>query len=111
MLGGFVDDRLVGITGLRVQPRIKERHKGFIYSVYVDQAFRGLGLAAGLVEAAIAAAREAGLCFVLLTVAVGNDGARRIYERLGFRTFGIEPRGLLVDGEFVDEEMMVLDLD
>jgi RimJ/RimL family protein N-acetyltransferase len=48
---------------------------------------------------------------VTLTVAVGNDGARRIYERMGFRSFGIEPRGLLVDGEFVDEEMMVLDLD
>jgi ribosomal protein S18 acetylase RimI-like enzyme len=110
MLGGFVADRLVGFAGLRVEPKIKERHKGFIYTVYVDQAFRGRGLAVGLVEAAIATARQAGLRFVYLTVAVGND-ARRIYDRLGFRTFGIEPRGLLVDGEFVDEEMMVLDLD
>jgi len=111
ILGGFVDDRLVGIAGMVVEPRVKTRHKGFIYTVYVDQAFRGLGLAAALMEAAITAAREAGLRFVTLTVAVGNDGARRIYERMGFRTFGIEPRGLLVDGEFVDEEMMVLDLD
>jgi hypothetical protein len=30
---------------------------------------------------------------------------------LGFRSFGIEPRGLLVDGIFVDEELMLLDLD
>lgn len=111
MLGGFVANRLVGITGLQVSPKIKERHKGFIYTVYVDQAFRGLGLAGGLVEAAIAVAREAKLCLVWLNVAVGNDGARRIYDRLGFRTFGVEPRGLLVDGEFVDEELMVLDLD
>jgi ribosomal protein S18 acetylase RimI-like enzyme len=111
VLGGFVGDRLVGITGLRVEPRIKQRHKGFIYSVYVDPAFRDFGLAAGLVDAAIAIAREAKLRLVWLDVAVGNDGARRIYDRLGFRTFGIEPRGLLVDGAFVDEEMMVLDLD
>ena len=110
MLGGFIADRLVGFAGLQVPPKIKERHKGFIYTVYVDQSFRGRGLAVGLVEAAIATARQAGLRFVWLTVAVGND-ARRIYDRLGFRTFGIEPRGLLVDGEFVDEEMMVLDLD
>jgi ribosomal protein S18 acetylase RimI-like enzyme len=94
-----------------VSPKIKERHKGFIYTVYVDQAFRGLWLARGLVEAAIAVAREAKLRLVWLNVAVGNDGARRIYDRLGFRTFGVEPRGLLVDGAFVDEEMMVLDLD
>jgi ribosomal protein S18 acetylase RimI-like enzyme len=111
MLGGFVGDRLVGFTGLRVEPRVKTRHKGFIYTVYVDAAFRGRGLAAGLVEAAVVAARQAGLRFVTLTVAIGNDGARRIYDRLGFRRFGIEPRGLLVDGAFVDEEMMVLDLD
>jgi ribosomal protein S18 acetylase RimI-like enzyme len=111
MLGGFVADRLVGITGLQVQPRVKQRHKGFIFTVYVDAAFRGLGLAAGLVEAAIASAREAGLRFVWLGVAVGNDSARRIYQRLGFRTFGIESRGLLVAGDFVDEEMMLLDLD
>jgi RimJ/RimL family protein N-acetyltransferase len=111
MLGGFVGDRLIGFTGLRVEPMVKTRHKGFIYTVYVDQAFRGLGLATGMVEAAIAAGRDAGLRFVTLTCAVGNDGARRIYERLGFRTFGIEPRGLLVDGAFVDEERMMLDLD
>jgi ribosomal protein S18 acetylase RimI-like enzyme len=111
MFGGFVGERLVGITGLQVQPRIKQRHKGYIYSVYVDQMSRGTGLAAALVEAAIVAAREAKLRFVWLNVAVGNDGARRVYERLGFRSFGIEPRGLLVDGAFVDEELMLLDLD
>ena len=111
MLGGFVGDQLVGFTGLRVEPAIKTRHKGFIYTVYVDQAFRGRGLATGLVEAAIATGRKAGLRFVTLTVALRNDDARRIYDRLGFRAFGIEPRGLLVDGEFVDEELMILDLD
>ncbi len=111
MLGGFVEDRLIGFAGLQVMPKIKLRHKGFIYTVYVDQSFRGGGLATALVEAAIAAARQAGLRYVWLTVAVGNDSARRIYGRLGFRTFGIEPRGLLVDGEFVDEELMLLDLD
>src|SRR5208283_2146346 len=84
MLGGFSGDRLIGITGLHVLPRVKQRHKGFIYTVYVDRAFRGCGLAAGLVEAAITAARQAGLRFVWLTVAIGNDGARRIYDRLGF---------------------------
>jgi len=111
MLGGFVGDRLVGITGLQVSPKIKERHKGFIYTVYVDQAFRGSGLAAGLVEAAIATARQAGMRFVWLSVTIGNVGARRIYERLGFRSVGIEPRGLQVDGVFIDEEVMLLDLD
>lgn len=111
MLGAFIDARLVGIAGLQVPARVKQRHKGFIYTVYVEEAVRGRGLAEALVRAAIDLGRRAGLDFVWLTVAVGNDGARRIYERLGFRRFGIEPRGLKVDGIYVDEEMMALDLD
>jgi ribosomal protein S18 acetylase RimI-like enzyme len=110
MFGAFAGDRLIGITGLQVEPRVKRRHKGFIYSVYVDESFRGRGVAAALVEAAIAAARQAALRFVWLSVSVGNE-ARRTYERLGFQTFGIERRSLLVDGVFVDTELMQLNLD
>jgi ribosomal protein S18 acetylase RimI-like enzyme len=111
VLGAFADERLIGFTGLQVSEKIKQRHKGFVYSVYVDAAFRRLGVADGLMAAAIAAARDAGLRYVWLTVAADNENARRLYQRLGFRRFGTEPRGLLVDGAFVDEDMMVLDLD
>jgi ribosomal protein S18 acetylase RimI-like enzyme len=110
MMGGFIDERLVGCAGMQVVPKIKERHKGFIYTVYVEPTLRGRGLAKALVEAVIATARAAHLRYVWLSVTAGND-ARRIYERMGFRTFGIEPRGLLVDGSFLDEELMVLNLD
>src|ERR1700733_823067 len=73
MLGGFIADRMVGFAGLLVSPKVKERHKGFIYTVYVDQAWRGRGLATALVEADIAVAREGKLRLVWLPVAVGND--------------------------------------
>jgi ribosomal protein S18 acetylase RimI-like enzyme len=111
MLGAFTGDRLIGFTGLQVLARIKLRHKGFIFSVYVEAAYRRRGVAEGLMTAAIAAAHTAGLRYVWLTVAAENENARQLYERLGFRVFGTEPRGLLVDGAFVDEDMMVLDLD
>jgi ribosomal protein S18 acetylase RimI-like enzyme len=111
MLGACAADRLIGFAGLQVSTKIKLRHKGFIFSVYVDAAYRGLGVAEGLMTEAVARARQAGLRYVWLTVATSNESARRLYRRLGFRTFGTEPRGLLVDGVFVDEDMMVLDLD
>lgn len=111
VLGAHAGDRLIGFAGLQVPAKIKQRHKGFIYSVYVDAAYRGQGVAEGLVTEAVARARQAGLRYVWLTVATGNEGARRLYRRLGFRIFGTEPRGLLVDDVFVDEDMMVLDLD
>ncbi len=112
MFGGFAADGvLVGTTALRLQESAKQRHKGSVFAVYVDAAHRGTGLARALVEAAIARARDARLSVVHLTVTLGNDAARRLYAELGFRTYGIERRGLCVDGVFHDEELMALDLD
>jgi ribosomal protein S18 acetylase RimI-like enzyme len=112
MFGGFTEaGTLVGFAGLRLQLGIKSRHKGLLFAVYVDAAHRRSNLARSLVEAALACARDAQLRMVHLTVTLGNDGARKLYAALGFRTYGIEPRGLCVDGVFHDEELMALELD
>jgi ribosomal protein S18 acetylase RimI-like enzyme len=111
VLGAFDADRLVGITGLYVPRKLKQRHKGHIVGVYVDAAHRRAGLARRLVEAIIDDARRAQLRLVQLSVTVGNDTARRLYESLGFRRYGIERRALLINGVLRDEELMALDLD
>jgi ribosomal protein S18 acetylase RimI-like enzyme len=112
MFGGFTPaGELVGVTGLRLDPGIKSRHNGLLFTVYVDAAHRRSGLARALAEAAIARARDEHLRVVHLTVTVGNDGARKLYAELGFRTYGIALRALCVDGVFHDEELMALDLD
>jgi ribosomal protein S18 acetylase RimI-like enzyme len=112
MFGGFTTSGdLVGTAALRRQTGAKSRHKGSIFAVYVDTAHRGSGLARALLETTIAQAREARLSVVHLTVTLGNDKARGLYAKLGFRTYGTEHRGLCVDGVFHDEELMALDLD
>jgi ribosomal protein S18 acetylase RimI-like enzyme len=111
MFGLFLADRLVGTTGLLTQARLKTRHIGQVFFVYVAPAARGSGLARMLVSAAIDDARSRGLCVLHLTVTAGNDGARRLYQSLGFRGYGVEQRGLLVDGRFHDVEHMACDLD
>jgi len=111
MFGGFVGHSLVGVTGLLQETRMKTRHRASVFTVYVDAAHRGGGLGAALVEQALAHARATGVRVVHLTVTVGNAGARRVYERLGFRGIAIEPRALLVNGTFYDNEHMMLDLD
>jgi ribosomal protein S18 acetylase RimI-like enzyme len=47
---------------------------------------------------------------VLLRVTASNSRARRLYESYGFRTFGIEPRSLRLDGVSYDTALMALDL-
>ena len=103
--------RLVGLVGLRIESGVKQRHKAHLFSMYVDAAHRGGGLARQLVEAVIAAARDAGAVVLHLTVTVGNEPAQRLYRRMGFATYGTERRSLKVGERFHDEELMALDLD
>jgi ribosomal protein S18 acetylase RimI-like enzyme len=51
--------------------------------------WQGKGLGSALVAAAKTAARAAGAQGVELHVAPNNPGARRLYERLGFRAVGL----------------------
>jgi RimJ/RimL family protein N-acetyltransferase len=44
---------------------------------------------------------------IQLTVVSSNDAARRLYERKGFVTYGIEPNALCVEGLRYDELLMV----
>ncbi len=111
MVGAMAGDRLIGIAGLYVPTRRKQKHKGTLVAVYVDAAHRRGGIARGLVEAIIGQARQQHLRLLELTVTVGNDVARQLYVQLGFRTYGIERRSLLVEGVLYDEELMALVLD
>ena len=40
-----------------------------------------------------------------------NESALKLYESLGFKTFGVQERSLKYNGQYWDEEHMVLFLD
>jgi ribosomal protein S18 acetylase RimI-like enzyme len=107
IFGAFVDAALVGSIGFGVERRLKVRHKGVIWGVYVTAAARGRGIARGLVAHVLDHAR-AHVSLVQLAVAVDNQAARRLYRQAGFETFGVECDALRVDGRSYDEELMAL---
>ena len=45
--GAFLDGQLVGIIALEFRSRAKERHRAFLWGVYVRPQARGRGVAAG----------------------------------------------------------------
>ena len=63
---------------------------GFIHDVVVDERSRGSGVAAALIEAAASWLRQHGAPRVVLWTAHQNDGAQRLFERLGFRRTMVE---------------------
>ena len=72
---GRILDRLIPAPGKDVL---------YLSILAVDESHRGRGIATALLERVVAGAHHLGLR-VCLDVALDNDGARRLYEGLGFR--------------------------
>jgi len=109
LFGAFIGTRLVGSVGLFRQRPAKMRHKALIWGVFVDPAARGRQLARRLMQTMIAHARTLPqIRQVTLSVTASNLHARALYESLGFVQYGHEPEALYVDGDWFDEQQMVL---
>ena len=87
----FVAERagaVVGYVYAGIEPQSwKELREecGFIHDVYVDEAARHGGVATALLQAAAEWLCGRGMPRVVLWTAAPNEGARRLFERLGFR--------------------------
>jgi GNAT superfamily N-acetyltransferase len=110
IFGAFVGGRLVGMVGLHRASKVKQRHTATVWGMFVAPASRARGGGQALIEAAIRQAREWGLDRVELSVTEAAPAAHRLYERVGFRAWGRQPRALQWQGRFVDESHLVLDL-
>jgi GNAT superfamily N-acetyltransferase len=58
--------------------------RGHLYDLFVRESSRRRGIGLSLVAEVANRLRERGVTHLSLDVGVGNDGARRLYERLGF---------------------------
>lgn len=104
------DESLGGIVAFLRNDGAKERHRGWMIQVYVRPAARGQGVGEALVNHLVEHARHHVLQ-LHLGVWSENVPAIRLYEKLGFATYGTEPRYLFVNGRFIDEHLMVRFLD
>lgn len=108
-LGAFIQDELAGIMGLVRNEGEKERHKAWVYGVYVTPKARGKGIAKALLLELLSRARKLeGLEQISLAVGAGQLAARQLYRSQGFEVWGYEKHALKVGQQYVDEEHMVL---
>jgi ribosomal protein S18 acetylase RimI-like enzyme len=64
----------------------------WVHEIFVDARVRGRKVGDMLMQAALAWARESGSRGIMLKVAVGNVGAKRLFEKYGFRVTAHEMR-------------------
>ena len=111
-LGAYMDDKLVGMVGFVRMTRKNERHRGQLWGMYIASEHQGKGIGRSLLADVIARAGTlSGLNQIELEVATRNDAARRLYASAGFESCGVNPRSRILDGEYIDDERMVLFLD
>ena len=95
-----------GMAGTR-----RTKHRAGI-GIALYQRFTGFGLGRRMLEVLLRKLREQGFEQAELTVAGGNERARRLYESLGFRECGRIPRASRYDdGTYGDNILMVLPLE
>ncbi len=109
-LGTFVDDQLAGIVSFQREgsDRVKLRHKGLLFRMYVSPDYRGRGLARQLIRAVIDRARHLDNLEQINLTVVSTNPAKRLYEEFGFRTFSTEINAINWQGTYLTEDTMKL---
>jgi RimJ/RimL family protein N-acetyltransferase len=110
VLGAFDDSNLlVGIVTFMRKSSLKTNHKGNVYGMFVAPEMRGLGLGKSLLFELISRAKKCnGLEQINLTVVSENDTAKKLYKSIGFKVYGVERNALKFNGQYFDEDLMVL---
>jgi ribosomal protein S18 acetylase RimI-like enzyme len=90
---GDEGERVLGYAYGRLEPRDWNELLdacGKLHDLYVDEAARGHGAAAALVEAMVARLEAKGAPRIVLLSATPNVAAQRLFARLGFRPTMVE---------------------
>lgn len=109
MFGAFDKSTLIGITGFERMPRQRAMHRGEVVQVYVDPGYRGNNVGEMLVRSVVEHAFALdGIEQVQLSLIAGNRAGERLYEKIGFRTYGVQSKYFKVGDRYTDQQFMQL---
>ena len=107
----FVDGKLTGTAGIEaIGGKEKIRHRAE-FGIAIEKAYWGRGIGKALMLACIECAKNAGYLQLELEVVADNASAVRLYESVGFREFGRNPRGFRARSGWQELILMRLELD
>lgn len=102
----FLDGAVAGNCQISCRPGIKTSHRASL-AISVLRDCWGLGIGSAMMEALVDTARRWGKEILELAYIAGNDRARRLYEKFGFREVSRRPNVFKRrDGGYQDEVYM-----
>ena len=110
-IAAFVDGRIVGTAGIDpIGDKEKIRHRAD-FGIAIEKAYWGHGIGRALTLACIECAKQAGYLQIELEVVAENASAVRLYESVGFREYGRNPKGFRARSGWQALILMRLELD
>jgi len=106
IFGSFAEEgQLIGLVGLRREARAKLAHNALVVGLHVAAPHRRQGVGGALLDHAIQYAQQlGGIRMLKLSVTANNTKSVRLYLSRGFKSYGVEPDVLCVDGKYFPEE-------
>src|SRR5262249_14534253 len=111
VLVALADGDVAGYVRLgRATPLAASDHVVMILGLAVDPARQRQGVGRALMDAAATEARARGARRLRLRVLAHNEAARQLYDRSGYVVEGVLRGEFCLDGKYVDDMLMALDL-
>ncbi len=99
------------MVGIYRESSLKALHRARLWGFYVSPVYRTLGIGGKLLSSAIQYTRHFdGVSQINLSVNKDAVSAIHLYEKLGFQTWGIEPKALFYEGKFMTAHHMWLEV-
>ena len=108
MYSAWRDDKLIATGSIHSMPRRMAHRAELGLTVIKEEWNKGIG--GMLLERLIRFAKSAGIEIINLEVRGDNTPAIHLYEKFGFRRIGTSPAYFKIKDEYVDFELMYLDL-
>ena len=107
--GAFIDKELVGVMTIAEEGAPKLRHRVNLFAVYVTPEARCKRVGTALMQEVIEYTKQIPhVEKINLTVVSTNETAIKLYEKVGFKSFGLEQHAMKMNNTYVDEIYMSL---
>ncbi|KAF1845599.1 acyl-CoA N-acyltransferase [Cucurbitaria berberidis CBS 394.84] len=89
-------------------PPYEDREVVYMYEIHLHERLRGRGLGSNLIKFVEHAARYCGISKVMLTVFTANEGAKALYEKLGYTEDICSPTDRIMRNKVVKPDFLIM---
>ena len=107
IFAAYQNKQILGVIIFHQESGLKASHKANLFGFFIEPKYRNQGIASKLLQTAIQYGQQ---CVEQITLSVvsNNTSALHLYQKHGFKVYGIEPNAMKSELGYQDETFMIL---